>query len=221
MNKNNAIPAKDANFNVTQARLRTAADANVTSWGLDPTWMNNSFDPAADLWNQKYAAYLEPLTRTKVITNEKNAAGKSYQPLLSMLIKGLRVNPRLTEDQKIELGLFDYDTTPSTPGEIRSWPVATITPVGAGVLKIEWVDSITGKRGKSRYIHGAEIRSGIFTTPPKSVDEIPQSTFATRTPHVIEYDQSLRGQTVYFCFRWEDTRGNKGLWSEIISAIIP
>jgi hypothetical protein len=30
-----------------------------------------------------------------------------------------------------------------------------------------------------------------------------------------------RGKTVYFALRWENTRGEKGPWSEIMSAIIP
>jgi hypothetical protein len=29
------------------------------------------------------------------------------------------------------------------------------------------------------------------------------------------------GKKIYFILRWENTRGKKGLWSEIVSAVIP
>jgi hypothetical protein len=221
MSKKRIIPPKDADFHLMQKRLRTAADANVTLWGLDQQWMTNVFDPAADYRNGKYAAYIDPLVRTPLITAEKTAARKAYEPHVSLLVKALRYNTRLTEDQRLELELADYDTSPSAPSVLHSWPVAVITPVGPGILRIDWHDSLTGKKAKPEHVHGTEIRRGIFATPPRSAEDIQHSEFSTRTPYFLESDLSLRGQTVYLCFRWEDTRGQKGPWSEILSAVIP
>jgi hypothetical protein len=44
---------------------------------------------------------------------------------------------------------------------------------------------------------------------------------ATRTSLTLEFDEPDRGKTVYFCLRWENTRGQKGPWSPIQKAIIP
>ena len=221
MSDRKIIPRKDADFHIMQQRLRTAADANVTQWGLDATWMADCFDPAADNWNCRYAAYLEPLTRTPLVTAEKTAARSAYEPLISMLVKGLRVNPRLDENQRLELGLTDYDSTRTPPAIPLTWPVAVITPVGPGLLQIDYHDSESNRRAKPHEVHGMEIRSGILTEEPQSPDDIPHSEFSTRTPYHIEFDLRLRGQKVYFCFRWENTRGQKGPWSEILWAIIP
>ena len=130
MSNRKIIPTKDADFHIGQLRLRAVADANVTQWGLDATWMTEVFDPAADNWDARYAAYLEPLTRTPLITAEKTAARKEYEPLISMLVKGLRVNPRLDENQRLELGLTDYYTTRTPPAVLLTWPVAVVTPIG-------------------------------------------------------------------------------------------
>ena len=221
MSERKIIPKKDADFHIEQQRLRTAADDNITTWGLDGEWVTGIFDLAADRWDAKYEAYIEPTTRTTVITAEKNAARRAYEPLLSMLIKGLRVNPRVSEDQRLELGLTDYDTTPTAPAIPHTWPVAVITPVGPGLLRIDIYDSESKGRAKPRHVHGCEIRVAILEQPPVSPDEMPRSEFTTRTPYTIEFDLKLRGRIVYFCFRWENTRGQKGPWSEIISAIIP
>jgi hypothetical protein len=221
MSNRKIIPDKDADFNLMQKRLRTAANTNMSKWALDTTWMSNVFNPAATLWDTKYAAYLDPLTRTSVITAEKTASRKVYQPYVSLLMKSLRVNTRLSENDRIELGLEDYDTTPTASEVPTSWPVVVFKPEGVGVLRGDYHDSKTGQRRKQKGIHGAEVRVGIQEHPPTSVEEIQHSEFSTRTPYVKAFDMSMRGKTAYFCFRWENTRGQKGPWSEIISAIIP
>jgi hypothetical protein len=48
--------------------------------------------------------------------------------LMSFLIQGLRVNPRLTEEQRLEVGMH----------------------------RIDWLDSLTGKKGKAVYVHSTD-----------------------------------------------------------------
>jgi hypothetical protein len=43
----------------------------------------------------------------------------------------------------------------------------------------------------------------------------------TRTPHVLEFTEPQRGQTVYLALRWQNEKGEKGPWSEIQSTVIP
>jgi hypothetical protein len=45
--------------------------------------------------------------------------------------------------------------------------------------------------------------------------------FDTDSPLEIEFDEADRGKIVWFAVRWENTRGQKGPWSEIFFAIIP
>jgi hypothetical protein len=221
MSRKQIIPDKDADFDVMQRRLHTVANANISKWGLDSTWITNVFNPAAALWNAKYAVYKEPLTRTQVITAEKIAARKAYKPHISLLVKSLRVNTRLSENDRLEAGLENYDTTPTAPEVPVSWPIIVFKPVAAGVLRGDYHDSESGLRRKGKGIHGMEVRIGVPDQPPVSPEEMPHSEFSTRTPYIKAFDQSLRGKKAYFCSRWENTRGQKGPWSEIISAIIP
>ncbi|MDR1156180.1 MAG: hypothetical protein LBL04_15855 [Bacteroidales bacterium] len=50
--------------------------------------------------------------------------------------------------------------------------------------------------------------------------DLVHSVFATRSPHTFQFDLSA-GKCFYCCLRWENTRGEKGPWSEIMSAIVP
>ncbi|MDR1552126.1 MAG: hypothetical protein LBS69_01520, partial [Prevotellaceae bacterium] len=69
--------------------------------------------------------------------------------------------------------------------------------------------------------HGAEIRWTISDTPVVDVEELIHSAFDTHTPFTLEFQGHERGRMAYFCLCWENTRGEKGPWSEIVSAIIP
>ncbi|MDR1676297.1 MAG: hypothetical protein LBR86_07510 [Tannerella sp.] len=221
MSNRRIIPTKDADFHIMQQYLREKANVNITKWVLDQAWMTKVFNPAANLWNAKYSAWRDPLTRTRLITAEKKAARKAYEPHVSMLVKGLRVNPRLTEDERLEIRLTDYDTTPTRVAVPHTWPVGTLMPVGPHQLRLDFRDCESKRRAKPHGVHGCEIRMGVMSTPPASVEDIPSSRFSTRTPVFLDFDMSLRGQTVYVCLRWENTRGEKGPWGYILSAIIP
>ncbi|MDR1602557.1 MAG: hypothetical protein LBS42_09040 [Tannerella sp.] len=62
-----------------------------------------------------------------------------------------------------------------------------------------------------------EIRWGFSKTPVIIPDDLPFSAFDTNSP----FRGENRGKTVWFCLRWENTRGEKVPWSEIVSAIVP
>jgi hypothetical protein len=44
---------------------------------------------------------------------------------------------------------------------------------------------------------------------------------ATRSPHTVGYTSADRAKMVWYASRWINTRGEKGPWSEIVSAIVP
>jgi hypothetical protein len=66
-----------------------------------------------------------------------------------------------------------------------------------------------------------ELAWAILPAPTVDWKELIHSSFDTHTPLRLTFDGTERGKTVYFALRWENTRGEKGPWSEIMSAIIP
>ncbi|MDR1865854.1 MAG: hypothetical protein LBR08_09835 [Bacteroidales bacterium] len=77
-------------------------------------------------------------------------------------------------------------------------------------------------------IHIEDLRSffassghPLLAEAPKSYDYLIHLTFRTRSPCTFRFDLSDAGKRCYFCLRWENTRGEKGPWSEIISAVVP
>jgi hypothetical protein len=115
------------------------------------------------------------------------------------------------------------DPEPTPVPEPVTWPVVILLDSGTIMrLGLHYKDSDSLKsQAKPSGVHGAEIRWAILEAPPTTTDDLIHSEFSTRTPHTFIFEENQRGRTVWFRLRWENTRGEKGPWSELYSAIIP
>jgi hypothetical protein len=66
-----------------------------------------------------------------------------------------------------------------------------------------------------------EIAWALSDTPVTRWNELTHSNVDTNSPFTLVFENDQCGKTIYFAIRWENTRGEKGPWSEITSAIIP
>ena len=220
MASNKTIPRKDADFNVWQEILSTAVEENSTRWGLDAGWLTNSFRPACSEWNLAWAKYENPATRTTVITGAKNEKRANYEKYINVLVGNLKVNTLVTDNERRELGIAIRDTKPTPAPEPTSYPVMSIDTSIIRQLTISFRDSVTNLLAKPKGVHGAEIKWAIADETPL-VENLTNSDFDTRTPHTLKFADSQRAKTVWICSRWENTRGEKGPWGVMISAIVP
>jgi hypothetical protein len=77
------------------------------------------------------------------------------------------------------------------------------------------------KKAKPFGVHGAEARWDMLDNPPAHVEDLKHSAFSTKPPLILTFEENDRGKRVYICLCWENTKGEKGPWGEIMSAIIP
>jgi hypothetical protein len=56
---------------------------------------------------------------------------------------------------------------------------------------------------------------------PADWSALTHSVFDTRTPLRLAFDGAERGRRLFYAMRWENTRGDKGPWSEIAETVIP
>jgi hypothetical protein len=60
----------------------------------------------------------------------------------------------------------------------------------------------------------------VLDHPPADAGELTKALLATRTPHTLEFTEEERGKTVYVALQWQNNKGQKGPWSEILWAIV-
>lgn len=134
----------------------------------------------------------------------------------------VRFNEKMTEVQKLEL-LGVRTRHPGHPIDVPSTvPEFEVRPSHIRQIVLGYKDSGSERWGKPPKVHGIEIRWAILDHPPAGIGELTNSSFDTRHPFKITFDEQDRGKTVYFAGRWEIEReGQKGDFGPIVQAIIP
>jgi hypothetical protein len=202
---------------------------NRDRMGFAPTtpqgeWLDTEFEPKYQTYDRAFSDWKNPAERTPVRVSLLEAAEKTFKAAFRKLYTGfLKNSPLVGDDDLKEMGLPKRHSGGNTPA-----PVATTYPdfaVDSSTIRRLGVDFYDHGQKKSKAKpdgqHGAEICWAIRDTPPAALSDLTNSSFDTHTPLVLEFDEPQRGQTVYFCLRWENTRGIKGPWGEIQSAVIP
>jgi hypothetical protein len=167
-------------------------------------------------FNQKYLIAKDPATRTTVTIKAKDEARKKLEEKIrSAVNEYLAYNHLVTDEDKVTLGLHVRDPKP-TPSPISDVPPSIEARSGtAGNVDFH----IIGPKPLGQ--HGAEIVWAVLDTKPIGWKDLTHSSFCTRSPLRLSFDGEDRGKTLYFAARWENTRGEKGVWSEIMNVIIP
>jgi hypothetical protein len=215
------IPTKDSDFNEKQEVITAKTTINMNLWGINATWYTGQIIPAKQAWSTAWTNYLDPVQRTSLITFTKNEKRKVYEKLLRILVQNLESNPLVTDDDRRSMGIVIRDTTRTPVKSPKSYPEFIIDSSIIRCLIILFWDFGSKSKAKPYGVHGAEIRWAMLDHAPLSIDELVHSGFDTHSPFELTFDESERGKAVYFCLRWESTRGDKGPWSEIVMAIIP
>jgi hypothetical protein len=164
-----------------------------------------------------------PATRTPIAVEAKNESRKILEKHVQHAVQEyLQHNHLVTDEQRKTLRIPIHKTT-HTPSPVAStYPAYEVDTGTIRRLVFHYWDSATPKsKAKPAGQHGIEMWWAHLDAPPQSIDDLIHSVFDTKTPLVLEFVENMRGKIIYFCLRWENTRGEKGPWSEIASAIVP
>jgi hypothetical protein len=183
----------------------------------------NSIQTQFSDFEEKLRIAEEPATRTKLTVQDKNTARKLLEKTVRTAIKEFLTYNRLVNDTDRDgLGIPIHKTTrTSAPVAHEAPDVDVDTSVLAHVSIHFFEKGHKHKKAKPAGQHAVEIAWIIRDTLPTRWDELLHSVVDTSTPHTFSFENDQRGMRFYFALRWENTRGEKGPWSAIQSAIIP
>jgi hypothetical protein len=221
MRTNDFIPKSDPVFLIWIKTLIAYLQTKFSLWGVPKaavTEVNDLIPP----FDSALALAENPATRTKVTVQAKKTARKNLESKARILLKAyVTYNPAVTDADRDVMGLPIHKTTHTPVHEPTTVPEAEVKLPSPGVVEIHFRDAGSKRKAKPKGIHGAEIAWAILSAPTTDWNELNHSTFDMRTPQRLTFDGTERGKTVYFALRWENTRGEKGPWSEIMNTIIP
>lgn len=185
------------------------------------TWLFSTFKPRLDAYLAAFTAWLDPAKRSPEVILALKVTEKDVKEAMRTLYIYIKGHPLTTPKDKLEMGFPVQDDTVNTPAQTPStWPVATVSVGGVGVLVFHYVDSQSEKRGKPKGVHGALLRWILSETMPAHWDELVNKTFATAQPITLTFDVSMQGKSLYYAMCWENTQGKQGPYSAIAKVII-
>ncbi|WP_043588009.1 hypothetical protein [Geminisphaera colitermitum] len=221
MGGQNYIPAKDEDFDIWQRNFIIKLSPIATRLGI-PEARSNTLESLQGQWTDAWLTASAPATRTSVAVEAKSWARSNYEAEIRAVVRQyITYNDQASDADRISLGLPIHKES-RTPAPVpTTYPDYTIDTSVIRQLTIYFHDQNKTNKAKPAGTHGAEILWAIRDTPPTSIEDLTRSGFDTHSPFTLTFDENQRGKIVYFCLRWENTRGLKGPWSEIGSAIIP
>lgn len=218
------IPAKDADFNSWLTNFSALLTATPLVFGLTaPDAV--SVDTVKDAWATAYTAATDPGTRTSATVAAKDAARASAEAVVRPLAVRISLNPSVTEENKIAIGVTVRAFPPSPiPAPVVA-PVISHVSSAPGLTRLAF--KATGAAGKAKPFGaiGVEIYRSVGTVP--AVDPA-QATFVgtyTKTPFAQVFMAGDAGKTATFFARFVTRSGPAGVaqagpWSAPLALIV-
>jgi len=129
--------------------------------------------------------------------------------------------PPLTEGDFADLGLEPPSTDRTPHIDVPEMVDFVIHLRSIRELVVDfWVQGEANKAKPLGY-EGAVVIWGIRDTPPEHPDDFQHHAMASSTPHILTFEETERGNTVWIALAWQNERGYLGQYSEYKSAVVP
>jgi hypothetical protein len=185
-------------------------------------WINSDFVPALVNYNSVYAEWENPATRPAMQTKLLTETEEAFIPLYRLLHDAFKGSQFVTNNDLEAMGMPRRPSggaNPPLPPPVTV-PGLKIERPSQGVVLVHFQDTDSPGKAKPRGVHGIELLWGFLDHEPTSREELTRSAFDTRTPYRFEFGLEDVGKHLYIFARWENTRGEKGPWSEVYRTIV-
>jgi len=218
------IPDTDGQFAAWANNFMGYADGHLADLGLTAADLVQLSNMQAD-FNAKMTAHITARAAAQSARQAKDSSRNEFKSALRQLVRQLQVSPDVDDPEREALGITVADTIRTVNiGEITTRPIGQVDTNQRLRHKIRFVDEATPtRRAKPAGIMGCEIWVKVLPAgeaPPAGGDELSFVFMDTASPHTVEYDGADGGKMAHYMLRWVKRGGQKGPWSETVSATI-
>jgi hypothetical protein len=173
-------------------------------------------------WSDAYDDNKLKAAAASAATAAQRDAWIALEKLARPAIQTIQNHAGVTDEMRQLMGL-------PIPDRIRT---RAAVPTTRPVLRVEtrehlqhvlhWRDEATPKsKAKPKGVRGAQVRVHIGPNPPAELEEFTWVALDSGTPYLQVHAAGDAGKMAYYALRWENTRGETGPWSDVVSATIP
>jgi len=215
------IPPKDADLALWAQNFSDLITANPATYGLLPA---DAVAIAASnaTWQAAFIVATNPATRTTVTIAAKNAAKVAFIALARTYGSQIRINPGVTNADKLDLGLNLPNNSPSPIPPPVTWPILALPSAGPGLHEVRYADSSSpASRAKPPLVVQLQLFRGVAVAA--IVDPALTSFLAgvTKNPYQSTFsDPADTGKVATYFGRWLNRNGQVGPWSAPVDMVV-
>lgn len=221
---NDYIPGSDTGFQAWVDNFVTYAGAHLVELGIAPPDIIPISAGKAD-FDTRMSANVTAQQAAQSARQAKDDSRDTLESAVRSLVKRLQVSSAVDDTERAALGITVPDRVrTAATGDITTRPIGVVDTSQRLRHEIRFSDEATPtRRAKPAGVMGCEIWVKILPVgeaPPVSADELRFITLDTASPYIAEYDGANGGKTAHYMLRWVKSSGEKGPWSETVSATI-
>ena len=220
------IPSSDTGFQAWAANFVTYANENLAGLGLTAADM-----AAITNYQMDFSEALTNLVTAQQSAQAARQTKDDYRDQLEteirQLVRRLQASPQVEDSERAALGITVPDTVRTmtmSVGGIDSRPLGVVDTSQRLRHEIRFSDEATPtSRAKPAGVMGCEIWVKVLSAgeaAPAGSDGLSFLSLDTSSPYIAEYEGNDGGKTAHYMLRWVKKNGDKGPWSETISATI-
>jgi hypothetical protein len=211
------IPRQDGKFLEWVKFLFAYVQEHTMNWNINPSALND-ITPLLEKFETDYAKAENP-NRGKADVTAKNESRDTLQAAVRHYVKEfLAYNSLVTDEDRRHMALPVHDKKPTPSPGVLAMPEGEVDFSKHQMHRL-FVKSPTGK-AKPTHAHGFEAWRKVGGDAPATDSEWAYANFTSRSPLQLDYPLADVGKTVYYRFRWVNTRNQPGPWSDTINAVI-
>ncbi|APR76705.1 Hypothetical protein A7982_02052 [Minicystis rosea] len=215
------IPANDDEFNKAQTKLVDAVTADPARFGVTAQDVT-ALQAAQAAWTAAYPAHIKAQQQAQTATRAKEIARENLEAIVRSTARKINGTHGMDNATRAEAGLPQRSGGRAVIGAPATRPLGRIEIKPNRTMVIHFVDESTPQRlAKPQGVHGCQIWQFIGDAPPADASGWAFIALDTRTPYADEHEAEDAGKLAHYRLRWQNTKGEPGPWSDVITARIP
>jgi len=218
------IPGSDTGFQVWVNNFVTYANAHLVDLGLAPPDIAPISSAHTD-FTMKMTANVTAQQAAQSARQAKDDSRDVLEVAIRQLVQRLQASSSVNDAERAALGITVADTIKTMAvGGITTRPIGVVDTSQRLRHEIRFSDEATPtRRAKPAGVMGCEIWVKVSTAgeaAPSGAGGLSFLSLDTASPYIAEYDGANGGKTAHYMLRWVRSGGEKGPWSETVSATI-
>jgi hypothetical protein len=216
---NDSIPTPDPEFHTWVVPFSAYVAANGVDMGLDPADAT-SLTAAVGVWGTAYPSHKAASKNAVAAKTVKDQARATLESIARPLIQQMQASPKVTDAQRNNMKINVHAKTRTPASVPTTSPMATVDTSRRMQHVIAYRDTGSSSKKKPAGVAYCEIWAKVGGPAPTDASQLTYLGNASKSPQMEEFTGAQAGLMVWYWLRWVNTRGDKGPWSEPISATI-